>query len=89
VDLQLRLVESARLAKRLERHYARDTLQPDVRAPLEWEDAERHYPLLTAVPTGYQAARLAAIVRRVRWSLTRTAGRAAAAVRPAPSARPS
>lgn len=89
VDLQLRLVQSARLAKRLARHYAQDPLQPDVRAPLEWEDAERRYPLLTAIPTGYRATRLAAIMRRLRWAFTRRAGRAAAAISPATSARPS
>lgn len=89
VDLHLRLAESARLAKRLARHYAQDALQPDARAPLEWEDAERRYPLLTAVPTGYRATRLAAIMRRVRWALARRAGGAAAAVRPATSARSS
>jgi len=89
VDLQLRLVESARLAKRLARHYAQDALQPDPRAPLEWEDAERRYPLLTAVPSGYRATRLAAIMRRIRWAFTRRAGAAAATVRPAPSAPPS
>ena len=89
VHLQLRLVSSARLAKRLARHYALDALHPDPRAPLEWEDAERRYPLLTAARTDYRAMRLAAVVRRVRWALTRRSEPAAAAVGPATSARPS
>jgi hypothetical protein len=89
VDLRLRLVESARRAKRRARRYAHDAFQPDVRAPLEWEDAERRYPLLTAMPARSRATPLAAIMHGVRWAFTRRAGRAATLVRPAMSARPS
>lgn len=89
VDLHFRLVEAAREARRLARGYAADRQRPDPRAIADWEDAVRRYPLLTAVPRGYRAARLAVSVRRARWAVLRRIERVALLARGAVTARPS
>jgi glycosyltransferase involved in cell wall biosynthesis len=89
VDLHFRLVEATREARRLARGYAADRRRPDPRAIADWEDTVRRYPLLTAVPRGYRAARLAVSVRRARWAVLRRIERVAFQARGAATARPS
>ena len=88
VDLHFRLAEAAREARRLARRYAADRQRPDPRALADWEDTVRRYPLLTAVPRGYRATRLAVSARRARWAVLRRIERAALLLRGA-AARPS
>ncbi len=88
VDLHFRLAEAAGQARRMARRYAADRQRPDPRAIADWQDTVRRYPLLTAVPRGYRAARLATSVRRTRWAVQTRIERAALLLRGA-APRPS
>ena len=89
VDLQFRLAEAARHARRMARRYVDDRDRPDPRASADWEDTVRRYPLLTAVPRGYRTTRLTLAMRQARWAALRRIERAALFLRGAAAARSS
>jgi hypothetical protein len=89
VDLQFRLAEAARHARRMARRYAGDRHRPDPRALADWDDTVRRYPLVTAVPRGYRTTRLILAMRHARWAALRRIERATLFLRGAAAARSS